>query len=130
VKAWLATLTRDRALELAVAIALGYAFAQFVESLTEVPIVALAQHVSDDVEDFGLFQGSVYYLQFHVGSTVIAYGPILGPMLALAVTAGIAWVMVRRRDRELGECPFCASRIPYESKHCAFCGSSVSPGSS
>jgi len=28
----------------------------------------------------------------------------------------------------LGACPFCASRIPYDSTHCAYCGSGLAPG--
>jgi hypothetical protein len=45
---------------------------------------------------------------------------------SFAALAGI--FIVRRRDRELGECPLCASRIPYESTHCTYCGSGVTPG--
>jgi large-conductance mechanosensitive channel len=121
-------MTRDRVLELAIAVALGYALARLATELTEIPVAALAQHVSDDVGDLGLYQVSPYFLTFHLGSTVIAYGPVLASTLALVVAASIAWVVVRRRDRELGVCPFCASRIPYQSTHCAYCGSSVAPG--
>jgi hypothetical protein len=124
---WLASLIRSRALELAVALSLGYALARLADGLTAIPVNALAQHVSD-ADDFELFSGSLYYLNFHVGSTAIYYGQLLASGLTLALLTGVARVVIRRRDRELGVCPFCASRIPYESKHCAYCGSGVTPG--
>jgi hypothetical protein len=95
----------------------------------------LAQHIGDDpfsdseaISDLvNLFSGP-YYLNFTIGGTVIAYGPLLAAALGLGVIALLAWFVVRLRDRVLGECPFCASRIPYESTHCAYCGSGVAPG--
>ena len=48
--------------------------------------------------------------------------------VALGLVALVGVLVTRRRDRVLGECPFCASRIPYASTHCAYCGSGVNPG--
>jgi hypothetical protein len=127
-RAWITSLTRDRVLEIGLAVALGYTLFQFASGLTTIPLSALAQHVSPDLGDRDLLQASLYYLSFDVGSTVIAYGPVLGSALTLGLVAALAWVVVKRRDREFGACPFCASRIPYDSTHCAYCGSGVGPG--
>jgi hypothetical protein len=127
-RAWITSLTRDRVLEIGLAVALGYTLVQLASGLTTIPLSALAQHVSPDLGDRDLLQASLYYLSFDVGSTVIAYGPVLGSALTLGLVAALAWVVVKRRDREFGACPFCASRIPYDSTHCAYCGSGVGPG--
>jgi large-conductance mechanosensitive channel len=131
---WLASLSRGRALDLALALALGSALATLAEKLADVPVTALAQNFGRDpfdddtvLELLNLFSAP-YYLNVSLGRTVIAYGPVLSALLALGLVALAAVVVVRRRDRVLGECPFCASRIPYESTHCAYCGSSVAPG--
>lgn len=127
-RAWLTSLTRDRALELGVAVALGYALVLLVGELAKIPLAALAQHVSPDLEGGGYFDTSIYYLDFRIGSTVIVYGPALSSALTLVLVVLLAWTIAKRRDRQLGLCPFCASRIPYDSTHCAFCGSGVAPG--
>jgi hypothetical protein len=59
---------------------------------------------------------------------VIFYGEVLASAIALVLVALVGLMVVRTRDRELGVCPFCDSRIPYESTHCAYCGSGVAPG--
>ena len=132
--AWLSFLTRARLLELALAVALGAAAAATLESVSNTAMSMLAQHVGSDPtgEDgavsslVNLFSGP-YYLNFTVGDTIVVYGTVLSGLLTLAVLALIALALVRRRDRELGACPFCASRIPHASTHCAYCGSSIEP---
>lgn len=135
-RSWLGSLARERPLELAVALALGYAIAQLADRLVLAPVGALAQHVGADPY-FGddeilnlqdLYVVGVYRLNFDIAGTVVFYGDVLAGALAFALVALAAFVVVRRRDRALGECPFCASRIPYESTHCAYCGSGVAPG--
>ena len=56
--------------------------------------------------------------------------PVLAAVIALGLVGLVAVAMVRLRDKELSACPFCASRIPYESRHCAYCGSGVKPAGS
>ena len=124
---WIASLIRNRSLELAIALALGYALAKFADTVTAIPVSVLAQHVSDADDDLGLFSSSLYYLKFHIGSTAIFYGQLLASTLTLVLVLGVTWVVVQRRKSALGECPFCASRIPHESTHCAYCGSGISP---
>ena len=134
---WLSSLSSDRVAEVALALALGYAFVTLAENLVHIPVSVLAQNFgrdpSSDNEDvvvglLGLFT-TPYYLYFKIGGTFIAYGPVLAAALVLGLVALVGWYVVRRRDRALGECPFCASRIPYESTHCAYCGSGVASNS-
>ncbi len=66
-----------------------------------------------------------YYLYVKVGDTFIVYGGALSALLTLGLVGVVGWLVVRRGDAELGECPFCASRIPHESTHCAYCGSAI-----
>jgi large-conductance mechanosensitive channel len=123
---WLTALTRGRVLELALALAFGTTLATFATTLVDIPVSALAQHVGRSPFEEVLF--APYSLNFSLGQTVIVYGETLEALLSLGLLALIAVIIVRRRDRVLGVCPFCASRIPYESTHCAYCGSGVSPG--
>jgi large-conductance mechanosensitive channel len=123
---WLTALTRGRVLELALALAFGTTLATFATTLVDIPVSALAQHVGRSPFEDVLF--APYSLNFSLGNTVIVYGETLEALLSLSLLALVAVIIVRRRDRVLGVCPFCASRIPHESKHCAYCGSGVSPG--
>lgn len=134
-RGWLASLVQGRTLEIGLALALGYAAVTLAEATTSIGVSTLAQHVGRD--PFGdeeaisgvldLFAGP-YYLNFSIGNTAIIYGQLLSAAIVLGLVALAAVYVVRRRDRALGVCPFCASRIPYESTHCAYCGSSVAPG--
>jgi hypothetical protein len=130
-QAWLGFVTRQRLLEIALAVALGIAAYEAVRTLSSVVVTALAQHVGRTgdgdprIED--LFYGQ-YYLYFNIADIYVVYGQVLVAVLALGLIAAVGLWIVRRRDHELGACPFCASRIPYQSTHCAYCGSAVAPG--
>jgi hypothetical protein len=131
-RAWLAFLTRNRLLEIALALALGTAAFQVAESFATIAVTVLSQHVGSNPYGDASGQFDPVYLgpvslNFNVADTIVIYGQILVEALTLGLIAlGALWV-IRRRDRELGECPFCSSRISYESTHCAYCGSGVSP---
>ncbi len=132
-RAWLAFITRNRLLEIALALALGTAALQVAESVSAIAVTALSQHVGRNPYGEGFEDVEPVYfgaagLNFSVADTVVIYGQFLVEGLTLGFIALAAIWVIRRRDRELGECPFCASRIPYESTHCAYCGSGVSPG--
>jgi hypothetical protein len=128
---WVTWLARGRVLELTLALALGTVLASLAQALADVPVTVLAQNVGRNPiagDDFGFLDPfSAYSLNVSLGRTLIAYGPTLASLIALGLLVLVAAVVVRRRNDELGECPFCASRIPYESTHCAYCGSSVTP---
>lgn len=133
-RVWLSSLLNGRALEVALALALGFAAVTLASEFADVATRILAQHAGhnpygndDTVVGLGEVYTSPYFLYFNVGNTALVYGPTVSAALALALVALVALLVVRWRDRELGVCPFCVSRIPYESTHCAYCGSSVEP---
>lgn len=129
-KRWLAVLVRERTLELAAALSLGYAVAKLAEAVIAIPVTTLAQHVSAEGDRLGLlslFSGGLYLLNFHLGSTVIFYGQVLASALTLGLLLVLVWLLVKVRNGRLGICPFCASRTPPESRHCAYCGSTLVP---
>lgn len=132
-RAWLVELARGRSLELATALALGIALAALAKATADLGFDVVGQLIGrnpfdEEGEPAGATPGSRYLLNFEIGSRVVFYGDILAALFALGLVALVALAIVRRRDRSLGECPLCASRIPYESTHCAYCGSAVAPG--
>lgn len=131
---WLASLVRGHAIELALALGLGYAAAVLAADVAGVVVNILAQHIGrvpfgEDGTVLGLLDlfTSPYYLYFNVGGTIVVFGQALSGALALGLVALLAFFVVRQRARELNACPFCASRIPHASTHCAYCGSSIEP---
>jgi hypothetical protein len=131
---WVSSLGTARLPEFALAIALGTALASLAGSFAHVGVGVLleyAAHVPSDAgegaEDLLFAFPSASLLNFEVGGTVIVYGPLLQATLAFGLVLLAAFLVVRRRDRVLGACPHCASRIPHESTHCAYCGSTVAP---
>jgi len=130
-RGWLAFLVRNRLLDVALAVAVGSAAATAAQEISQLAVSVLAQHVGNDPSGddglLNLFYGP-YDLNFTVGDTVVVYGQVLVSALTIGLIGLAAVPVLRRRNRELGECPFCASRIPYESTHCAYCGSAVAPG--
>jgi hypothetical protein len=133
-RSWVASLTRERVLDVALALALGTALVRLAEELADMLVSVLSQHLGrspfeGDDTIFGLDPRTApYSLNFSLGGTVIAYGFVLSGLLVLGLLGLAAVAVIRQRDRVLGACPFCASRIPHESRHCAYCGSSVAPG--
>jgi hypothetical protein len=133
-RSWVASLTRERLLDVALALALGTALVRLAEELADTLVSVLSQHLGrspyeGDDTILGLIdpRTAPYYLNFSLGGTVIAYGFVLSGLLVLGLLGLAAVAVIRQRDRMLGVCPFCASRIPHESRHCAYCGSSLAP---
>lgn len=114
--------------------ALGYVAAQIASSVGQTAASALGQHVGgsgeDDSEDFGSGSSilAAYNLRFTIGGTEVFYGPLFTSAISLGTLLLAAAVVLRHRNRMLGVCPACASRIPHESTQCAYCGSDVSSG--
>jgi hypothetical protein len=136
-KSWFRSVARGRFLEIGLALGLGYSLASLANSVAEAGSITLAQHVGrdpftrdDNITDLLNLFSAPFYLNFSIGSTAIVYGKVLSELVALGLVALVGVFVVRRRDDVLGVCPFCASRIPYESTHCAYCGSGVEPAES
>ena len=133
-RAWRSSLASGRVLELAFALGLGYALWTLADGIADSAVHILAQHAGrvpsgeeGTVLDLLNLFSAPYVLNFSLGETVVVYGGVLDSVLALGLVLLVGLVIVRWRDRELGVCPFCASRIPYESTHCAYCGSGLEP---
>jgi large-conductance mechanosensitive channel len=131
-RAWLGFLTRNRLLEIALAVVVGLAALELAKTISDTAVSVLAQHAGRDPfgadsDLSGLFYGPTA-LNITVADTIVVYGSVLAAVLTLGLVALAGVWVVRRRDRALGECPYCASRIPYDSTHCAYCGSSVASG--
>ena len=132
-RAWLASIAEGRLLEVGLVLGLGYAVVNAARDLVDIPIGVLSEHLGrypfgdgQDIPD--LLPPSPTFLNFNLGETVIFYGDVLASILTLGLVALVGISVVRYRDRRLGLCPFCTTRIPYRSTHCAFCGSGVAPG--
>jgi len=138
VREWLSSLTLGRVPEIALALAAGYAAWSLADGIAVAVAHVLAQHVGrfpSETEDtvlglLNLFSAGPYALNFNLGRTVVVYGQVLASAFALGLVLVGGLIIVRWRNQELGACPFCASRIPYESRHCAACGSGVEPAES
>ena len=132
-RGWLAFLLHGRMLALALAVGLGSAAASLADQLSNVAVGVLAEHAGHSPDEDGTVLGllnlfsSPYSLYFTVGGTVVVYGLVLSAALALGLLAIAACLIVRRVDRELRSCPFCAARIPHSAARCAICGSSLVP---
>jgi large-conductance mechanosensitive channel len=128
--AWVSTLAHGRMLELAVALALGYALATLAGATSDVVLDIVGEVIGrypfDGGEGAAILDGR-YLLNAEIGSAVIVYGHVLSALLAVGLVAGLGFLVVRRRGHALGACPQCAALIPRASKHCAYCGSTVEP---
>jgi large-conductance mechanosensitive channel len=131
-RAWSLFIVRNRLLDIALAVALGIAAYEVVRKLSEAGVTALAQHVGrypgddDGTGLLNLLSYGPYNLYVEIAGTYVVYGQVLVGAIAFGLVALAGVFVIRARKSHLGECPFCASRIPYESTHCAYCGSSVS----
>ena len=131
--AWFVSLIRTRSLELALALAVGYAAAQLAAELARVATHVLAQNFGHDLggdDDtvlglLNLFSSGPYTLNFTIGDTIVIYGEAVSATLALVLVASAGIVLVRRQARRFGTCPHCGGRVPPDAVRCAMCGSSL-----
>ena len=129
-RAWSLFMVRNRFLEIALAVALGIGAYEVLNKISEAAVNVLAQHVgtSPTGDAFSDLVYGPYNLYVDIAGTYVVYGQALVGAISLALVGIAGLLVIRRRDKTLAECPFCASRIPFESTHCAYCGSGVSPG--
>jgi len=129
-RVWSRSLLRHRVLEVCLAVALGYAFLRVAESTADIAVVVLAEHAADDegaLGLIGLFEAGPQLLNFRIGGAVIVYGHVLGAVLALGLVSLAALLVARAPDGELGVCPHCLSRVPYEASACPSCSLDLIP---
>jgi len=124
----------DRVPELALALALGYAGWQLASGTADVVVGVIGEHAGgiagidkNVLTHAETFSYAPYALNFHVGKTVVVYGPALSSLLALGLVGLVAVAVVRRRSRVFEACPFCVAQTPIGAHRCAMCGSTLEP---
>ena len=99
---------------LAVLFAVAFATYGLAQSLAQVVVSALQQHLIDEESGGSGFSFSVAHTEFEW------YGVVLAG-LALAFAAAFLFVAWRLSRRSLRECPSCHSQIPLEASVCRYC---------
>ncbi len=123
-------LLRGNVVDLAVAVVVGVAFNNIVQSLVKdiiTPLIAAA----GGKPNFGS-------LKFHIGGTPVSYGVFLNAVITFLIVAGVVYFLLvapmgklvafsqRRKEAAERECPECLSLIPAAATRCKFC-TAVSP---
>ena len=118
---------RGNAVDLAVGVVMGAAFALVVSSFTKAFITPLiTKFVGKD---------AFADLAFHLGKTEFPYGELINALVAFIITAAVIFffvvkplnhLMQRMRtedppDPTTKKCPECLSEIPLDARRCAFC---------
>lgn len=125
-----AFILRGNVVDLAIAVAIGTAFAAVVAAFTAGFVTPLLAIPGDS---------SWYEWQFTLGGSVFPYGQFIDAVFRFVVTAAILYFGVlrpvnrlmhlRRTEPEVASttrpCPECLSSIPAEARRCAFCTAAV-----
>ena len=124
-------LLRGNVVDLAVAVVMGVAFNNIVQSLVKdiiTPLIAAA----GGTPNFGS-------LQFTIGGTAISYGVFLNAVITFLIVAGVVYFLLvapmgklltftqRRKEATERECPECLSLIPAKATRCKFCTAVIQP---
>jgi large conductance mechanosensitive channel len=127
-------LMRSNVIDLAVAVVMGVAFNNIVQSLVKdivTPLIAAA----GGSPNFGS-------LQFTIGKSSIGYGLFLNAVIAFLIIAAVVYFLLvapmakimafaqRNKSAAERECPECLSTIPFSATRCKFCTASVPPAKS
>ena len=126
---------RGNVIDLAVAVAIGVAFAGVVTSFTKnllMPIVA----IPGTRADFSAYDFTIRHATFRYGAfinDIISFVLIAGALFFFVVRP-INMLMARRKTEPdvlstTRDCPYCLSSIPIAASRCAFCTADVSAAS-
>jgi large conductance mechanosensitive channel len=135
IKDFKAFILRGNVIDLAVAVAIGAAFATVVTSFTKnllTPILAIL----GDEPSFADYKFSIREAQFKYGlfiDDVIAF-VLIAAALFFFVVRPINKLMARRKTEpevlsSTRDCPYCLSSIPIAASRCAFCTADVAAAS-
>lgn len=126
-------LLRGNLVELAVAVVIGVAFAQLVQTFVTTLITPLLAALGGK-QDLSQYS-------FTIGEATFAYGVFLNSLISFATIAAVIFflvvkpvnaLMARRKTEEpvdevTRECPECLSSIPAAARRCAFCTTELRP---
>jgi len=130
-KGFRAFLLRGNVVDLAVAVVIGVAFNNIVQSLVKdiiTPLIAAA----GGTPNFGS-------LTFPIGKTPISYGLFLNAVITFLIVAAVMYFLLvapmgkllaftqRNKEATERECPECLSLIPAKATRCKFCTAIVPP---
>jgi large conductance mechanosensitive channel len=125
-------LLRGNVVDLAVAVVIGAAFKEIVDTMVKGLITPLIG-IFGGVPDFSALSFSINNSRFLVGefiNAVVAF-VILAAVIYFVVVVPINRLMARLQPKEpepqvTRECPECLSKIPMKATRCAFCTAQVS----
>ncbi|MGH9000320.1 MAG: large conductance mechanosensitive channel protein MscL [Acidimicrobiia bacterium] len=127
---------RGNVIDLAIAVAIGVAFATVVASFTKNLLTPLLAIPGDSL--------TFADKNFEIGGAIFSYGAFIDSIIIFVITAAVLFfavvrpvnVMMARRKTEpevastTRDCPYCLSSIPVQASRCAFCTADVgSPAS-
>jgi len=124
-------LLRGNVIDLAVAVVVGAAFKEIVDTLVKGLITPLLG-VFGGVPDFSALSFAINGSKFLIGefiNAVVAF-IILAAVIYFVVVVPVNRVMARMAPKEpepqlTRECPQCLSKIPVKASRCAFCTAEV-----
>jgi large conductance mechanosensitive channel len=124
-------LLRGNVIDLAVAVVIGAAFKEIVDTMVKGLITPLIG-IFGGVPDFSALSFSINNSRFLVGefiNAVVAF-VILAAIIYFIVVVPVNKVMARMMPKEpepqkTRECPECLSKIPVAASRCAFCTAEV-----
>ena len=124
-------LLRGNVIDLAVAVVIGAAFKEIVDTMVKGLITPLIG-IFGGVPDFSALSFSINNSRFLVGefiNAVVAF-IILAAIIYFIVIVPVNRLMARMMPKEpepqvTRECPECISKIPLKAKRCAFCTADV-----
>jgi large conductance mechanosensitive channel len=129
-------LLRGNLVELAVAVVVGTAFNEVVQSLVRDVITPIIGALGGE-PDFSQLTFTINGSQFNYGSFINALLSflIIAAVVFFLVVKPLSAFMARYRAEPAvahvtRECPECLSEIPVEAKRCSFCTTEVGPASS
>jgi large conductance mechanosensitive channel len=124
-------LLRGNVIDLAVAVVIGAAFKEIVDTMVKGLITPLIG-IFGGVPDFSALSFSINNSRFQVGefvNAIVAF-VILAAIIYFLVILPVNALMERMQSQEpepqvTRECPQCLSKIPTKASRCAFCASEV-----
>lgn len=126
-------LLRGNVVDLAVAVVIGAAFKEIVDTMVKGLITPLIG-IFGGVPDFSALSFTINNSRFQIGefvNAIVAF-VILAAVIYFIIVVPMNRLMARLQPKEpepqvTHECPQCLSKIPVKATRCAFCTAEVAP---